>query len=877
MNSLWPFIGREDAVRDVATRIADGPAGHGVMLQGPAGVGKSTLLNHVSSQLTALGHLPLHIRGSTAAAAVPFGPFAPLFADFGITDVEGFAALTSLTTALRQRPPNAVLMVDDVARMDPGSILAVQQIVLSTGLKSVLTARENEIPPGISEMCDRGYISVDQVPPLTAEEVHQIAADYLGAPLSPRAAAALIEHVEGNPLHLRELLLASRREGALTWTGTFYDLTGNLALSPRLHELIGRRFDALDQESTEVLELLAAGQPLPAAGFADDLVQDLERTGFVDRSPLNDLRLGHPLYDDVLRTRTPSSWWRSTKSRAAQMLRTSVENEPELDRATLDTKHRAVVLELASGTPGEAEELAATAAWAAGRSNPELAAELARHALALKPVHLAHAVLGSAAATLGHLDEAETHFRAAIDTAVDDEDLARLAAPVGLFWGARRQDPETALKVLHELAARSCGQRPVPAVRSEIAAWFMMIGQSPGEMFDSDGDEVEQLSLAVNHAFTGVIAGPLTMVEPAVTVGLPLAAKYQEQLPHALSSLRFSQVTAAALSGDLNQARALVRQYLNESDSVGGETSGVLQQLAGLIELTQGKADVAHTLAVDAHRNLSWRDVSGVLTSAKALLFASTTQQERSADEIARTRQSLPEGRPTDLRVAMLLAWAEARRLRNQGDIAGASAHAVQVGNELIAHHHVYLGAALLHVAVRLGDAEPVVETLQRLTDTSGGGLLSLLHQHAVAVRDQDHDAMLSLTERLIELGADSMAADVATQLTRWLSASSRTFPTRTWLADLHTLRLEAGEHGPWTAPLATRGDPTQLTDRELIVARLAAARLRSREIAEQLNIAIRTVDNHLQRIYRKLGVNDRTELAEALEEIGEALPPSAL
>ena len=37
--------------------------------------------------------------------------------------------------------------------------------------------------------------------------------------------------------------------------------------------------------------------------------------------------------------------------------------------------------------------------------------------------------------------------------------------------------------------------------------------------------------------------------------------------------------------------------------------------------------------------------------------------------------------------------------------------------------------------------------------------------------------------------------------------------------------------------------------------------------MAERLYLSVRTVDNHLQRIYRKLGVTSRAELAATLAE----------
>ena len=55
------------------------------------------------------------------------------------------------------------------------------------------------------------------------------------------------------------------------------------------------------------------------------------------------------------------------------------------------------------------------------------------------------------------------------------------------------------------------------------------------------------------------------------------------------------------------------------------------------------------------------------------------------------------------------------------------------------------------------------------------------------------------------------------------------------------------------------------LTARERRVAEEAAAGHRSRDIAEGLGISVRTVDNLLGRVYTKLGVSGRDELAAVL------------
>jgi DNA-binding NarL/FixJ family response regulator len=56
------------------------------------------------------------------------------------------------------------------------------------------------------------------------------------------------------------------------------------------------------------------------------------------------------------------------------------------------------------------------------------------------------------------------------------------------------------------------------------------------------------------------------------------------------------------------------------------------------------------------------------------------------------------------------------------------------------------------------------------------------------------------------------------------------------------------------------------LSRREAEIAQLAAKGLASKEIADRLFLSVRTVSNHLQNVYTKLGVASRAELADALD-----------
>lgn len=55
------------------------------------------------------------------------------------------------------------------------------------------------------------------------------------------------------------------------------------------------------------------------------------------------------------------------------------------------------------------------------------------------------------------------------------------------------------------------------------------------------------------------------------------------------------------------------------------------------------------------------------------------------------------------------------------------------------------------------------------------------------------------------------------------------------------------------------------LTDRELEVSARVLRGQPSREVAEELFLSVRTVDNHLAQIYRKLAVGGRADLAAVL------------
>lgn len=86
---------------------------------------------------------------------------------------------------------------------------------------------------------------------------------------------------------------------------------------------------------------------------------------------------------------------------------------------------------------------------------------------------------------------------------------------------------------------------------------------------------------------------------------------------------------------------------------------------------------------------------------------------------------------------------------------------------------------------------------------------------------------------------------------------------------ELGAVRSEIARQAPWRDPEAPVTDlAVTLTPRELLTARLAAQGLRNRDIAEQLECGVRTVESHLAQARAKLGASTREDLARLLPSV---------
>ncbi|HEX2300903.1 MAG TPA: helix-turn-helix transcriptional regulator, partial [Pseudonocardiaceae bacterium] len=351
----------------------------------------------------------------------------------------------------------------------------------------------------------------------------------------------------------------------------------------------------------------------------------------------------------------------------------------------------------------------------------------------------------------------------------------------------------------------------------------------------------------------------LRLAEEGVQAGLRLVDRH----PQLVGELRAVQVMAYGRAGRYRQMEELATeayQYVVAQHS--HDLRGLWAMLIGRAALAAGRAATARHRLREACALFRQQDLGGLLpwTLGALALSAALLGDVEDAQRALTERQRI---RPRAVRIfeweaVLAQAWAAATR----GEHSAARSLACRAADLAAADDLRCAELEALHDAVRLGELR-VVPRLCALAPTVDSALAPVLAGHAAALAAGNGAALDRYATQFAELGAPLLAAEAAAEAAERYHRAGRVADQ---LAALRRFRSWASAcEGAQTPSLRrAEGSPALdvLTAREREIAELAARGLSKREIADRLQLSVRTVGNHLNHIYTKTGICGRAELA---------------
>ena len=871
MRSAWPLVGRS-AILDQARQDLRRADLSGVVLAGPAGVGKSRLAAEVAEYGAAAGFHVERAVASQSARAIPFGALAPILPPAALAVERGIAMLGQATEALMQRSGGRrlILLIDDAQWLDDASALLFQQLVSARTVFAVASVRTGEpAPDAVQSVWKNGLCDRVEVGPLDRGEVQELLEQVLDGPVEGAALQQLWEASEGNLQYLRELVLAGVDAGTLVDDAGMWRTVGALSPSARLQDIVGERLAGLDDDEVATLELVAFGEPLGVdvlAGLVgSDALVRLERKGLVETA-LDGRRfeatLAHPVHGEVVRERTPL-----TRAREVQrLLADAVESHH--NRRRTDVLKVAIWRVEAGGTTSP--ELLIEAARQAGFAHDlETALRLARAAHELSATFASGQIIADSLYSLGRSDETESVLAALEDEASDDNQRATLirVRVYNRYW--HDGDLPAALSVIE--AGRGVISSPDHLAELEgLQAVLEVTSHHPRQgverglgLLDEPYDRaVVQAALATSLGLP--VLGRAEEAAGTVEIGLRAYSRLGGQLTlYEPSLLHVAEALALACLGRLEEGAALAaagyERALISDDAAGW---AFFAQARGLVALEQGRLDEAIRW---------WTEASGLFRvvnhhgpwgwSLLGLTLAHAMQGEVGPADAALSEEAHLD-HPADFHGVnrhRARAWLAVAK----GHPADARAH-LECGVDLAGERGEWpMLTTAMHDLARLGHVDAAVAASARLPEGDLGSIAAARAQHVVGLAAGDLAAIGAAADAFGEVGADLLAAEAAFGLAA--DHRRRGSPREATAWTRKAAEWAAGCPGARTPGLAMPDEPVALTRREREVAVLAASGITSKDIADRLFVSVRTVDNHLGRVYDKLGVASRAELADIM------------
>ncbi|MBO3088834.1 AAA family ATPase [Cellulomonas dongxiuzhuiae] len=898
---------------DLLEVVCSGRSG-ALLVRSDAGMGKTVLLAEVTAHARAEGVRTRELRGVAGEADFGFAALQRLLIPFmdgygelpgpqrqalgaaiGLTDAGtpdrfliGLATLTLLAETEPDRPK--LIVIDDAHWLDRESLdtlVFVARRIQAESLAIVFAAR----PEGAAASSFDGIASVD-LGPFSVAATTELLAVTTGAVVDPEVGCRVAAGTQGCPLAVVELA----RDLSPGQLAGVIPLPDPLPIGGRLEELYLERVRALPAPTQQMLLIAAAATGAAhlatvvaagaLAGLSGDALDRAQDDGLVDVTATVTFR--HPLVRSaVYRGAAPAG-----RRRAHALLAQVTDPDAEPD-AWVWHRARAVTgtdAEVASALEARGLEAERRGRYAARAALMSRAAELtsdprdhARRTQAAADAFLVAGAPGEAAALLEQVrvEDAEPLVRAhaqrlhaaltyitrpadALATLVEtaqslealDPELSRMTYAEALFMATTAShlappglverlataalaslDPgESSIfaDVIRALAERLLGgfARAVPAMRTALASLMQPNLPSAFTLWIGVGGmlAVELLDLETYRRFTSRL----------------VAEQRARGAPEPLRFTLTGQAQYEFWDGRFDAAAALFAEAGEISRSIGD--SSIVWSLVLNHEFRVWRDDEAtsranfetvHSLALSEVRAGYWDDSS---RHALAILenslgnYAAALAAVRPVFE----RDLIPGGR-------ILVEIVEAAHRSGSDDLAAAAL--ARLGARSQACGTAW--AAGLHArsrgVVAGDDAEQhfqhALSVLAPLPVRTDVARTHLLYGEWLRRQGRRKDARVQLAtahDAFTEMGARHFAARAARELT----ATGATVRRRT---------------------SGTVSEP--LTPQEQAIARLAAGPATNREIAAGLFLSASTVDYHLRKVYRKLGVDSRRKLAAALDD----------
>ena len=733
--------------------------------------------------------------------------------------------------------------------------------------------------------------------PLSTAAVAEIVRERLGDAASDALCEACHESAQGNPFLLGELLSELRGDGRFP---DEIDPATVRALGPgRIATAVLLRVGRLGrgaQSLARAAAVLGEAAPLPEAGAlagleppeAARIADALTSLGVL--APGRPLRFAHPVVRSAIYQDMGTGEQIALHRRAAALL----SGDPELAAVHLLATDPA-------GDPATVDALAAAARSALGRGAPDSAAAYLRRALDEPPESSARATLvADLAMTANLLGQADAY--ALLEEAFELAEGQPARGAIGAILGHRLLDAEQQGDGGVRVFERSLEGLEEPALRRIVEALMLVSGvtsltarrlvgarlrEARGRLPEMSDDDARLLlvPVALDAALCdGTAADVLRFASRALGDGVLVAQCAAVGLP-------FAHMAAVALmlGGEYTLAEATLtdaqekfgaRGWVVPFAAAAGMRGWSLYQRGRLAaaeadarlcveEPAMGDWGIPHSTGAAALIGVHVE--RGELTRARRVLAAIEAAgydpETLPCQPIRAARAQLltAEGRPQE---ALAELEASARLERDGGLNVGVT----QVGwRSQAALCHLALGDADaarrladedVSLARAFGAARPLGVALRTCAVTRDGDEAMLAE--AVGVLDAG-GVRLEQARALVDLGAAQRRAGRRTEARATLAegAELASLCGGTVLAERAREELRLAGARPRRLVRAGRDG---LTPAELRVADLARRGNTNKEIAQSLFVTLRTVEMHLSNAYRKLGIEAREGLSDALD-----------